>query len=335
MSTPRHRWIVFGAMTGVYFSFGIAVTAIAPMLTAVRDDLGVSRGAMGFALGAWALIYIVTAPLAGRFIDRIGLGWSLALGGLSVSGSLVLRAAAQGLGSLWLAIAFFGVFGPLVSASAPYLMATWFPDENERRAVSAGTRSLRRSAARSPRRHEPRAARVVRLVAAGAGLRGNDRCDSDGGLDRRLEPRRTTNHDKGRVGCGRVGQPILPVSPGLVGDPVDPVRRLRPVLPEPRNQQLDADDPGGVQRYESEHRRRMAGGRRTRLDRRRRHHSRLRHAGTHASADGGALRCGGPRDGGTVARPDLTSRTHRRDRWRAVPWSRLRSSPSSLPTGSA
>jgi CP family cyanate transporter-like MFS transporter len=133
MSTPRHRWIVFGAMTGVYFSFGIAVTAIAPMLTVVRDDLGVSRGAMGFALGAWALIYIVTAPLAGRFIDRIGLGWSLALGGLSVSGSLVLRAAAQGLGSLWLAIAFFGVFGPLVSASAPKLMATWFPDENERR----------------------------------------------------------------------------------------------------------------------------------------------------------------------------------------------------------
>ena len=51
MSTPRHRWIVFGAMTGVYFSFGIAVTAIAPMLTAVRDDLGVSRGAMGLRWG--------------------------------------------------------------------------------------------------------------------------------------------------------------------------------------------------------------------------------------------------------------------------------------------
>ena len=87
---------------------------------------------MGFALGAWALIYIVTAPLAGRFIDRID-RMVTCFGGLSVSGSLVLRAAAQGLGSLWLAIAFFGVFGPLVSASAPKLMATWFPDENERR----------------------------------------------------------------------------------------------------------------------------------------------------------------------------------------------------------
>lgn len=133
MTAPRHRWIVFGAMAGVYLTFGIAVAAIAPMLTVVREDLGVSRGAMGFALGAWALIYIGTAPIAGRFIDRFGLGWSLALGGVSIAGSLLLRAGAQGLGTLWLAVAAFGVFGPLVSASAPKLMATWFPDERERR----------------------------------------------------------------------------------------------------------------------------------------------------------------------------------------------------------
>ena len=133
MTAPRHRWIVFGAMAGVYLTFGVAVAAIAPMLTVVREDLGVSRGAMGFALGAWALIYIGTAPIAGRFIDRVGLGWSLTLGGVSIAGSLLLRAAAQGLGTLWLAVAAFGVFGPLVSASAPKLMATWFPDEHERR----------------------------------------------------------------------------------------------------------------------------------------------------------------------------------------------------------
>ena len=133
MQAPRHRWFVFGAMSGVYFSFGIAVAAIAPMLTDVREDLDVSRGAMGFALGAWAMIYIGTSPIAGRFIDRFDLGWSLALGGVSVTGSLLLRAGAQGLGTLWLAVAFFGVFGPLVSASAPKLMASWFPDEAERR----------------------------------------------------------------------------------------------------------------------------------------------------------------------------------------------------------
>lgn len=120
-------------MAFVYFSFGITVAAIAPMLTVVREDLGASRGEMGFALGAWALIYIVTAPIAGRFIDRFDLGWSIALGGVSVAGSLLLRAAAQGVGTLWLAVAFFGVFGPLISASAPTLVATWFPDEADRR----------------------------------------------------------------------------------------------------------------------------------------------------------------------------------------------------------
>ena len=62
----------------------------------VRTDLGVSHGAMGFALGAWALIYIGTAPIAGRFIDRFGLGWSLTLGGVSVAGSLLLRQQGAG-----------------------------------------------------------------------------------------------------------------------------------------------------------------------------------------------------------------------------------------------
>ena len=130
---PRHRWVVFGGLVAVYFSFGVAVGAIAPMLTLVREDLGASRGEMGLALGAWTLIYIVTSPIAGRFIDRFDLGWSLFLGGCSVVGSLLLRAMADGVGTLWLAVAFFGVFGPLVSASAPALMANWFPDERERR----------------------------------------------------------------------------------------------------------------------------------------------------------------------------------------------------------
>ncbi len=133
MTAPRHRWVVFGGLVAVYFSFGIGVAAIAPMLTLVREDLGASRGEMGLALGSWTMIYIVTSPIAGRFIDRFDLGWSLFLGGCSVVGSLLLRSMAEGVGTLWLAVAFFGVFGPLVSASAPALMAKWFPDEKERR----------------------------------------------------------------------------------------------------------------------------------------------------------------------------------------------------------
>lgn len=124
---------MFAAMAGVYYSFGVMVSSIPPMVSVVRDDLGISRAAMGFALGAWALIYIGSAPPAGRVIDRIGLRWSLALGAAFVAASGFARAAAQGLGSFWLAIAIFGIGGPLVSASAPKLVSTWFDDPAERR----------------------------------------------------------------------------------------------------------------------------------------------------------------------------------------------------------
>lgn len=120
-------------MAGVYYSFGMMVSSIPPMVTVVRDDLGISRAAMGVALGAWALIYIVSAPPAGRIIDRIGLRWSITLGASFVALSGFARAAAQGLGSFWLAIAIFGIGGPLVSASAPKLVSTWFDDPSERR----------------------------------------------------------------------------------------------------------------------------------------------------------------------------------------------------------
>ena len=118
-------------MAGVYFAFGVMVASIPPMVTVVRDDLGISRAAMGLALGAWALIYIVTAPPAGRIIDRIGLRWSITLGVGFIAASGFARAAAQGLGTFWLAIAIFGIGGPLVSASAPKLVATWFDATRE------------------------------------------------------------------------------------------------------------------------------------------------------------------------------------------------------------
>jgi len=50
-----------------------------------------------------------------------------------VAASGFLRASAGGLGSLWLAIALFGVGGPLISAGAPKAVSLWFADKRERR----------------------------------------------------------------------------------------------------------------------------------------------------------------------------------------------------------
>jgi cyanate permease len=120
-------------MALVYFSFGVMVMSISPLVSTVRADLGLSRSAMGAALGAWPLIYVFTAPLAGRVIDRVGLRRSLFVGALFVASSGFARAAAQDAPSLWLAIAVFGIGGPLVSTSAPKLVAVWFTDQAERR----------------------------------------------------------------------------------------------------------------------------------------------------------------------------------------------------------
>ena len=126
------RWVLFGSMCFVYFAFGVILLAIPPMVSEVRADLGISRGMLGFALGAWALLYIVTAPPAGQVIDRLGLRRSLAVGAVLVSLSAAMQALAQGVVMLWLAIAVIGIGGPLVSLSAPKLVAVWFADPRER-----------------------------------------------------------------------------------------------------------------------------------------------------------------------------------------------------------
>ena len=119
-------------MCGVYFAFGVMLLAIPPMVAEVRADLDASRRALGLALGAWALLYVITAPPAGRVVDRLGLRWSLAIGSALVAVSAVVQAGAGSLAMLWVAIGILGVGGPLVSLSAPKLVAVWFADERER-----------------------------------------------------------------------------------------------------------------------------------------------------------------------------------------------------------
>jgi cyanate permease len=107
------------------------------MLTLVRTDLGASRGQMGLALGAWAFMFIFTAPMAGVFVDRLGVGPAVGLGGLSIAVSMVARSAASNVWWLWGAVAIFGLGGPLISASAPTLVRLWFGTEAERRRAVA------------------------------------------------------------------------------------------------------------------------------------------------------------------------------------------------------
>jgi len=128
-----YRWVLFVGICGVYFAFGVVAMSVPPLVGEVRADLGLSRGAMGLALGAWQLVYIVSAPIGGRLIDRLGVHRGILLGSLVVMASGFVRAAAGGFGTFWLAISLFGVGGPLISAGAPKAVSLWFTAERERR----------------------------------------------------------------------------------------------------------------------------------------------------------------------------------------------------------
>jgi CP family cyanate transporter-like MFS transporter len=110
----------------MYFSFGLVMTAIAPLIGVVRADLGLSNTQMGGALGIWPLIYIGAAIPAGLFIDRFGVRAALLIAGLALFLSALGRAAAVGYVSFLAAIAVFGIGGPLLSVGAPKIISRWF-----------------------------------------------------------------------------------------------------------------------------------------------------------------------------------------------------------------
>ena len=130
---PSYRWVLLSGVCSIYFTFGLLVMSIPPLVGEIRADLGLSRSAMGLAIGAWPLIYIVSSPVCGRLLDRLGVRRGVALGSLVMVASGFLRASAGGLGSFWLAIALFGLGGPLVSSGAPKVVGLWFVEERERR----------------------------------------------------------------------------------------------------------------------------------------------------------------------------------------------------------
>ena len=125
-SEHPYRWAMLGGAWSVYFCFGLTVAAIAPLVRPISGDLGLSHAAVGAVLGAWPLVYIASALPCGALLDRVGLRGSLALAALIIGVSGILRALATDRLGLYLAVAVFGLGGPLVSVGAPKLISLWF-----------------------------------------------------------------------------------------------------------------------------------------------------------------------------------------------------------------
>ena len=129
--TPHpYRWVVLFGVWLMYFSFGLCIASMGPLIKEISTDLGVSRSAMGAVLGAWQLTYILAALPLGAGLDRIGVAGGLLLSAGIMALSLGLRGMASGELSLFLGVALFGLGGPLVSIGAPKLIALWFTGAN-------------------------------------------------------------------------------------------------------------------------------------------------------------------------------------------------------------
>lgn len=103
------RWLVLGVFvlsSALNYLDRQLLPALAPGL---RGDLGLTNADYGLILAAFSLTYAVSAPLAGLFIDRVGLnlGISLAVGLWSVAG--IATGFARGLAGLLACRAVLGV----------------------------------------------------------------------------------------------------------------------------------------------------------------------------------------------------------------------------------
>lgn len=131
-----YRWVMLALVWLLYASFGLVRQAPAPLVEPIVQDLQITYTQMGTILGAWPLLYIAVAYLAGTMLDRIGLRRALVLGALVMAVSGLLRAFAGDFNTMFLAVALFGIGGPTISVGAPKLIAIWF--RGRERGTAAG-----------------------------------------------------------------------------------------------------------------------------------------------------------------------------------------------------
>ncbi|MEZ5650414.1 MAG: MFS transporter [Burkholderiaceae bacterium] len=120
------RWLILAGVWLIYAGFGLVVTSLAPLVAPIQTELGLSHSAMGSVLGAWQLIYIVSAVPCGLLLDRLGVRAALTLAAVIIAASAFGRAMAFDYWSLLFAVMVFGLGGPIVSAGAPKVIAHWF-----------------------------------------------------------------------------------------------------------------------------------------------------------------------------------------------------------------
>ena len=132
----NQSWSIIFGLWLIYFCFGYSVSSVAPIVPYITNDLNISYKQMGLILGAWQFTYMFFALPAGYILDKYGLKTSIFIASLILSFSLASRGLANNFYHMWLAVALFGIGGPLISVGAPKASSLWKSEKN--RAISIG-----------------------------------------------------------------------------------------------------------------------------------------------------------------------------------------------------
>jgi len=121
-----YRWVMLALLWLLYITFGLVSRSIFPLVTPILADLELSYSQMGLILGSWQLTYIFAALVAGTILDRWGVRKSIFAGVIVIGLSASLRYFSGGFISMLIAVALFGLGGPMISIGGPKTISAWF-----------------------------------------------------------------------------------------------------------------------------------------------------------------------------------------------------------------
>ena len=120
------NWGMLALGWTIYFSFGMGVASLVPLVSIIKVELDLSYTQLGIVLGAWQLVFMATAAPAGWLIDRLGPKRVLVVSALVIAVAITLRSTAYGFPMLLFSVACFGIGGPLTAVGLAKLVADWF-----------------------------------------------------------------------------------------------------------------------------------------------------------------------------------------------------------------
>lgn len=136
LTTHPFRWVMLFGVWLLYFSFGLTASGMAPLVPLIAKDLVISYSSIGGVMGAWQFVYIFSAMPCGALLGKYSPRWMLFAAAMTIAISGLLRGTATGTMSLFLAVAFFGIGGPMISVGAPKTVSIWF--SGKERGISMG-----------------------------------------------------------------------------------------------------------------------------------------------------------------------------------------------------